>query len=606
MTRKTVRRTAFAGTLLFVCVALGVRAQEAPAAGEYVGSLGPLSLRLHIEAAADGALTCRLDSPNQGAFGLPCADFVLDGRTLSFRVPSVSGTWKGTVDDGGATLSGTWLQGVSMPLDFRRDTFLPASAPSAVDGIWLGTSQFQGQNVRTQLIVRSDAEGKQSCFVDSPDLNVFELACANVSFSNGELEFEVPSVQSKWKGKLSADGRSLEGTWTQTASGASASTPLSFTRQSERIRPALPTPVTFDPAIDPVRPADMQAVLRRDLEKTFTSGLLAPGKPTGVAVAVVRNGERSVFGFGTAWPDSVFEIGSITKTFTGLLMAQMVEHGQVKPETPVRELLPTGIVAKPAGAEITLLDLVTQRSGLPRLPGNFAPSDMANPYAEYRADNLYQLLAQHGLARPEKPQFLYSNLGLGLLGHALALRAGTGYADALKKYVLEPLGMNDTAIALSADQHRRFMPAYSADLRAVQPWEFDALAGAGALRSTAVDLLKFLEANLRPESAGGSRRDRYARTLPAAIRRSQQLQAEIGPGGSIAYAWLYDARTGTYWHNGGTGGYSSYAFFNPKENYAGVVLVNVAVSTRGSFADQLGQHVRQRLAGEPAISLSGW
>lgn len=606
MTTNTVRGTALAGALLCACAWLDVRAQEAPAPGEYVGTLGPLSLRLHIDAARDGTLTCRLDSPNQGAFGLPCADFVLEGRTLSFRVPSVSGTWKGTVENGGTTLSGTWSQGVSLPLDFRRDAFVPAATPSAVDGIWLGTSQFQGQNVRTQIVVRSDADGRQTCTVDSPDLNVFELACANVSFSNGELQFEVPSVQSKWKGRLSADGRMLDGTWTQSVSGASTSSPLSFARQTERIRPAPPPPVTYDPAIAPVRPADMQAVLRRDLEQTFTSGLLAPGKPTGVAIAVVRDGERSIFGFGTAWPDSVFEIGSITKTFTGLLMAQMVEHGQVKPDTPVRELLPAGTVARPAGAEITLLDLVTQHSGLPRLPGNFAPADPANPYVDYGADELYQLLAQHGLARPEKPQFLYSNLGFGLLGHALALRTGAGYAEALKKYVLEPLGMHDTAVALSADQHRRFLPAYSADLRAVQPWEFDALAGAGALRSTAEDLLKFLEASLRPESVGSRTTDPYARTLPAALRRSQQLLADIGPGGRIAYAWLYDARSGTYWHNGGTGGYSSYAFFNPKENCAGVVLANVAISARGSFADQLGQHVRQRLAGEPAISLSGW
>ena len=128
----------------------------------------------------------------------------------------------------------------------------------------------------------------------------------------------------------------------------------------------------------------------------------------------------------------MFEIGSITKVFTGLMLAQMIEQGSVRPETPVRELLPKDTVAKPKGAEITLLDLVTQHSGLPRLPDNMKPADPNNPYADYRAENLYQFLGKHGVAKPDKPAFLYSNLGMGLLGQALANRAETSYAELLK------------------------------------------------------------------------------------------------------------------------------------------------------------------------------
>src|SRR5207248_7245613 len=127
---------------------------------------------------------------------------------------------------------------------------------------------------------------------------------------------------------------------------------------------------------------------------------LATGSPLGLAIGVSKRGERRVFTYGTAKPDSVFEIGSITKTFTGLVLAQMVAQGKVRFDEPVRELLPPGTVAKPNGTEITLLDLATQHSGLPRMPDNFKPSDMTNPYADYHAANLYAYIGKHGVANP--------------------------------------------------------------------------------------------------------------------------------------------------------------------------------------------------------------
>lgn len=109
---------------------------------------------------------------------------------------------------------------------------------------------------------------------------------------------------------------------------------------------------------------------------------------------MVRNGVRRVFAYGTARPDSAFEIGSITKTFTGLILAQMIEHGKVQLDAPVRELLPAGTVAKPQGREITLLDLVTHHSGLPRMPDNVHPADPNDPYADYLATDLYAFIAK--------------------------------------------------------------------------------------------------------------------------------------------------------------------------------------------------------------------
>lgn len=416
--------------------------------------------------------------------------------------------------------------------------------------------------------------------------------------SKEDFAFDVPSVQGKWRGKLSADGTSLHGTWTPGGDGSPPPSKLDFEKQTQRIDAGAPAkPPVYLPATAPVSAADMQDVLRRDLEKTLTTGLLSKNKPTAVSIGVLRDGQERVFTFGAAQKDSVFEIGSITKTFTGLAMAQMVEQGKVKPETPIRELLPADTVAKPAGAEITLLDLVTHRSGLPRMPDNFAPANPSNPYVDYRAGNLYQFIDKRGVEKPRGAAFLYSNVGMGLLGQALANRAGSSYPDLIRKTVLEPLGMTDTAIELSPAQRGRFVTPLTADLRPTSAWDLDVFAGAGAIRSTAADMLKYLEANLDPAKHP---------SLTAALKRSHELQADNGDGSRIGYAWIYDSRSGTYWHNGGTGGFASFAFFNPKGNYAGIVLANVAIGSRGSFADLLGHHIRQRFAGERAISLDDW
>jgi serine-type D-Ala-D-Ala carboxypeptidase/endopeptidase len=484
-----------------------------------------------------------------------------------------------------------------MPLTFTRDTFVAASKPSAVDGFWLGTLQPRGQTLRIQLTVRSDRAGQESCALDSLDQGAYGLACANVAWVGSDLSFDVPQVQGHWRGKLSGDGQTLSGTWMQ-----GASLPLTLQRQSQAQLPPPPPKISYDPAIAPVDAAAMQAVLAQDFAQALKSGALAPATAAGVAIGVVRNGVPRVFAWGSATADSIFEIGSITKTFTGLVLAQLVAQGKVRLDEPVRELLPPGTVARPQGAEITLLDLVTQHSGLPRLPNNLAPADPDNPYSDYRALNLYQFLAAHGVEKPADAPFLYSNLGVGLLGQALANRAGTSYAKLVSDEVTVPLQLADTTVSLTAGQQARFIQGHTFDNRSAHPWDLDALAGAGALHSTAADMLSYLEANLHPESLATSGSG-AARTLAAALTQSHQLRADAG-GNRIAFAWLYNPQTKDYWHNGATGGYSGFAFFNLQGNYAGVVLMNRTVGMQGSLADFIGQHISQRFAGQPAISFA--
>jgi CubicO group peptidase (beta-lactamase class C family) len=357
--------------------------------------------------------------------------------------------------------------------------------------------------------------------------------------------------------------------------------------------PAKLPALTFDATPVPIAARDMQAVMDGDLRQQLTSGELAPGTGAGLAIGILKGGERRVFTYGTAKPDSLFEIGSITKTFTGLMLARMVAEGKVRLDEPVRELLPAGTVGKPAGPEITLLDLATHHSGLPRMPDNFHPADPANPYADYGPQQLYAYLARHGVAKPADVRFVYSNLGVGLLGQALAERAGRSYVDQLREEITGPLGMTDTVVKLSVEQQRRFLQGYNEKHHPVHAWDLDAAAGAGGIRSTAGDMLTYLEVNLHPEKYG---------SLTGALVSSHQMREGVGRGVQIALAWMYNADTQTYQHGGATAGFSSDAFFNPREDYAAVVLLNSGPNPLLP-ASLIGEHIRQRLSGEPAISL---
>jgi CubicO group peptidase (beta-lactamase class C family) len=390
--------------------------------------------------------------------------------------------------------------------------------------------------------------------------------------------------------KVTAVAASLGLTIVLLHSGLGLILPLLFAARATPV--ALPA-VSFDATPVPVAARDLQDVMDRDLKQALTSGDLAPGKGAGLAIGVWKNGERRVFTYGAAKPDSLFEIGSVSKTFTGTMLAQMVAQGEVRLDEPVRELWPAGTVTKPTGTEITLLDLATHHSGLAPMPDNFGPSSNVNSWADYEPQQLYAYMARHGVAKPAGATFIYSNLGVGLLGQVLADRAGKSYADQLRDQITRPLGMTDTVLRLSREQRERFLQGHDEKHRPLPEFHRDgALAGAGAILSTAGDMMTFLEANLHPEKAG---------SLSGALALSHQLHERVSGDQQIALIWAYIAETGTYWHNGSTTGFTSHAFFNPRMDSAVVVLMNTGPSLFS--ADLIAGHIRQRLSGEPAISL---
>ena len=351
---------------------------------------------------------------------------------------------------------------------------------------------------------------------------------------------------------------------------------------------------TSDEAMPPVAAVDLQAVLDRDLAQVLRSGALAPGAGGGLAIGVYKKGVRQVFAYGSAATDSIFEIGSITKPFTALALARMAEEGKVRLDLPVRALVLTARLPEPIGSEITLLDLATHHSGLPPLPWNLRPRDMANPYADYDAKQLYRFLENRGVGRQAAEPFVYSNLGYALLAHALTLRADVSYPALIREAVTGPLGLRDTVVGLSPEQASRLLQGYDDRRRAVRPWDTGLFAGAGALRSTAPDMLTWLEANLHPERVPD---------LTAAIAASHQIHAPRAADGPIALGWWVETASGNFQHGGAVAGFTADAFFNSKDDVAAVVLSNTGPGSAVS-ADVVANHVRARLAGTPAVAVA--
>jgi serine-type D-Ala-D-Ala carboxypeptidase/endopeptidase len=324
---------------------------------------------------------------------------------------------------------------------------------------------------------------------------------------------------------------------------------------------------------------DVRAILKARVDATPN---------TGIVVGVLENGRPRVISYGTAGPEgkppldgnTVFEIGSITKVFTATLLADMVARGEVSYDDPVSKFLPPNVkVPSRGGLSITLLDLATHSSGLPRLPSNLAPKDPDNPYADYTVQQLYDFLSSYQLTRDIGAQYEYSNLGAGLLGHVLALRAGVSYEQLVTARILKPLGMNDSGVTLSPGLRARLAVGHNAVGDAVENWDIPTLAGAGALRSTINDMMKFLAANL--ETRKGE--------LSAALHETHAARRTVGtPGMSIGLAWHIRLGGGRnlVWHNGGTGGYHSFIGFDEQARVGVVVLHN----SSGNI-DDIGFHL---------------
>lgn len=328
-----------------------------------------------------------------------------------------------------------------------------------------------------------------------------------------------------------------------------------------------------------------------DIRKILVERIDTQQQGVGIVVGVIDAQGRRVIAHGSAEVgaqrpvngDTIFEIGSATKVFTSLLLADAVQRGEVALDDPIAKYLPAEVkVPQRAGRQITLQDLATHTSALPRLPSNLAPANPANPYADYTVQQLYAFLSSYEPPRDIGSRYEYSNVGAGLLGHVLARRAGVDYETLVRTRITGPLGMTSTAIALTEPLKQRLAAGHNAQRARVPNWDLPALAGAGALRSTANDLLAFLAAQLG------------AATTPLTAPMASMLKTRhptSSPALEIALAWhIITTPSGReiVWHNGGTGGYRSFIGFDPRARTGVVVLSNMS-TTAG--VDDIGRHL---------------
>ncbi|WP_196257985.1 serine hydrolase [Pelagibacterium limicola] len=327
---------------------------------------------------------------------------------------------------------------------------------------------------------------------------------------------------------------------------------------------------------------EIEAILERRVEDERQGVGLVVGIVEPEGARVISYGTLSVENPVPVDGDTLFEIGSVTKVFTTLLLADAVERGEVTLDQPVADFLPEGVtMPERDGQQITLFDLATYSSGLPRLPDNIDPADPADPYADYTADNLHGFLSSYELARGIGEAYEYSNVGAGLLGHVLALNAGTDYETLLRERILEPLGMNDTVVVVPEAMEERFAVGHDAQLQPVAAWQWDVLEGAGALRSTANDLNKLLAAMMGHTETG----------LARAFALATEPQAEIGDGvSSIGLGWHMTplGDDAMVWHNGGTSGARAFIGYL-REGGIGVVALSNVATPHG--VDDLAPHL---------------
>ncbi|MFB6099412.1 MAG: serine hydrolase domain-containing protein [Salinibacter sp.] len=341
-------------------------------------------------------------------------------------------------------------------------------------------------------------------------------------------------------------------------------------------------------AVGPAQRATAQNMATVDsLARTFKTNTKTPG----LVVGAIEGSTSQLFQYGVATladstalrADTRFEIGSVTKVFTTLLLAEMAHEGDVSLRDPIGKYLPDSVdTPGTEGEPIELRHLATHTSGLPRLPTNLTPVNRSDPYAAYTAKKLHAFLETATLSAPPGSTYTYSNVGMGLLGHLLARHADTTYAAALRARVLAPLRLHDTGVPLPSDTTGPRLARGYTPLSSTPYWFWDVLAGAGALRSTPPDMLHFLRANLDPEQS----------PLSSAIKQTHRLRHRKSKELALALGWhVSKGPDGSriYWQNGGTGGFRSFVGVHRDDHTALLLLTNQALSPRrlNEFAFQL-------------------
>ncbi len=328
----------------------------------------------------------------------------------------------------------------------------------------------------------------------------------------------------------------------------------------------------------------VQAELPLDVRETVEKRI-AEGITPSIAIAIIDKNGIHYFTFGLTSETgkevnehTIYEIGSISKVFTGILLAQQVLDGDLKLDDKINDYLPADVKVPVMGEqEITFGNLTDHTSGLPRMPDNFYPANPYNPYADYTVDQMYEFISSYQPVRTVGTEYEYSNLAQGLLGHLLAENKNTSYENLMIGTIADPLGMYETKIEFDQRMKDNLALGHSGG-QVVENWDIPTLAGAGAIRSSNSDMAKFISANLGNSES----------TVTAAMELSHEIRHDKAGNMQVAMGWhIKKGEDGdVFWHNGGTGGYRTFVGF-VKETDKGVVLL----TNSSAGADDIGFHL---------------
>ena len=313
---------------------------------------------------------------------------------------------------------------------------------------------------------------------------------------------------------------------------------------------------------------DIDSILHEQVKSFFKKA-----KAPGLVIGISQNGEKKFYNYGFSDSASkkefdaatVFEIGSITKTFTANLLFQLHEQNVLDIQKSILNYLPLGFENDSVLQKVTLVNIASQTSGLPRLPSNLdkiKEYTLMQPYQFYTKEHLYSFLKSIKKIDPGK--YGYSNLGFGLLSTIEENVTGMSFESLLNKHIFQPLQMDNTYIDAKKNQTDT-ATGYFYSKPAVY-WQFDCLAGAGAIRSTVADMLKYLNAHIEYKNENFS----------AVVHKLTLPVKPVTTNMQICYGWhtFEDLKHRIFWHNGGTYGFSTFAAFEPYSKTSIVLAAN--------------------------------
>lgn len=311
----------------------------------------------------------------------------------------------------------------------------------------------------------------------------------------------------------------------------------------------------------------------------------------GAAVGILDGGYQESFAIGAGIAvDSLSETGSLTKVFTGILLAALVHQNRISLEDPVCRYLPSWVCSTTLNP-VRIIDLATHTSGLPLLPADVGrlKRRVDDPYAGYTFDDFYRYLSQISLERPARPTYAYSNVGFALLAHLMANATQIPFAELMNQEVFRPLGLADSVVEVSDAHEDKLVRGHTELGFPAAHWPSPVFAGCGGVCSTVNDCLRFLQVWMSPPDG-----------WDCIVKESlipRVPSEKIGETSHLSLAWKINQTTGWYWHNGITGGHSAYMSFHPGRRQGIVVMTNrYAIEV----VDQLGRKLQKILEGSVA------